>query len=56
MWNDTEGEDKGIYSNRLIADVVDELYHSKRIEYVVLLNCLKKNFYEFLPIKKNCNY
>ena len=41
---DTERDNKGIYSNRSIADVVDELYHSKRIEHVRVAKLLKEKF------------
>ena len=41
---DTERDNKGIYSNRAIADVVDELYHSKRIEHVRIAKLLKEKY------------
>jgi len=41
---DTEKENKGIYANRTVPDVVDELYKSSNISHVRVAQLLKNKY------------
>ncbi len=41
---DTEGSNKGIYNDRLISEVIEELFHSKNIAQVRTAKMLKDKY------------